>query len=85
MIQCETNIIVKGIFCLIFQKFSPTSTNRFYMGLLKGTASFVRFSVLGELPENTLDFIADRVVAFSFQDIDDSYDEYSIGWVSERY
>jgi len=52
------------------------------MGLLKGTASFVRFSVLGELPENTLDFIADRVIAFSFQDIDDTYDEYSIGWVS---
>ena len=52
------------------------------MGLLKGSASFVRFSVLGELPENTLDFIADRVIAFSFHDIDDSYDEYSIGWVS---
>jgi DNA recombination-dependent growth factor C len=52
------------------------------MGLLKGSASFVRFSVLGELPENTLDFIADRVIAFSFQDIDDTYDEYSIGWVS---
>ena len=52
------------------------------MGLLKGSASFVRFSVLGELPENTLDFIADRIIAFSFQDIDDTYDEYSIGWVS---
>jgi len=52
------------------------------MGLLKGSASFVRFSVLGELPENALDFIADRVIAFSFQDIDDTYDEYSIGWVS---
>lgn len=52
------------------------------MGLLKGSASFVRFAVLGELPENTLDFIADRVIAFSFEDIDDTYDEYSIGWVS---
>jgi DNA recombination-dependent growth factor C len=52
------------------------------MGFLKGTASFVRFSVLGELPENTLDYIADRVISFSFQDIDDTYDEYSIGWVS---
>lgn len=52
------------------------------MGFLKGTASFVRFSVVGELPENALDFIADRIISFSFQDIDDTYDEYSIGWVS---
>jgi DNA recombination-dependent growth factor C len=52
------------------------------MGFLKGTASFVKFSVDGQLPENSLDFIANRVVAYSFQDIDDTYDEYSIGWVS---
>lgn len=52
------------------------------MGLLKGSASFVRFGVEGELPENALEYIADRVVSFSFQDIDDTYDEYSIGWVS---
>ncbi|SDP36239.1 recombination-associated protein RdgC [Desulforhopalus singaporensis] len=52
------------------------------MGFLKGTASFVRFSVEGELPDNSLDFIADRIISFSFQDIDDTYDEYSIGWVS---
>ncbi|PHR29908.1 MAG: DNA recombination-dependent growth factor C [Desulfotalea sp.] len=52
------------------------------MGFLKGSASFVRFSVEGEMPDNLLDFIADRVVSFSFRDIDDTYDEYSIGWVS---
>ena len=52
------------------------------MGLVSGAASFVRFAVEGELPENTLDFIADRVASFSFVDIDDGYDEYSIGWVS---
>lgn len=52
------------------------------MGFLKGTASFVRFTVEGELPENTLDYIADRIASFSFQDIDETYDEYSIGWVS---
>jgi DNA recombination-dependent growth factor C len=52
------------------------------MGLLKGSASFVRFTLEGELPENPLDYIADRVISFSFQDIDDTYDEYSIGWVS---
>jgi DNA recombination-dependent growth factor C len=52
------------------------------MGFISGSASFVRFSVEGELPENIWDFIAERVAAFSFQDIDDTYDEFSIGWVS---
>lgn len=52
------------------------------MGLLSGSASFMRFSVEGELPDHFWDFIADRVVAHSFQDIDDNMEEYSIGWVS---
>lgn len=52
------------------------------MGFLSGSASFVCFSVEGELPDNSLEFIAERIIAYSFKDIDDSYDEYSIGWVS---
>lgn len=52
------------------------------MSFIKGSASFVRFNVEGELPENTLDFILDRVISFGFEDIDDNYEEYSIGWVS---
>ncbi len=52
------------------------------MGFLNGTASFVRFSVEGELPENIWDFIAERVVSFAFRDIDDTYEEFSLGWVS---
>ena len=52
------------------------------MGLLKGSASFVRFTVEGELPETNLEYLLDRVVSFSFEDIDDNYEEYSIGWVS---
>lgn len=52
------------------------------MGLLKGSASYVRFSVEGELPDNSLDYIADKIVSFSFVDIDETTDEYSIGWVS---
>lgn len=52
------------------------------MGFLSGSASFVRFSVEGELPDNTWDYIAERVAAYSFQDIDETYDEFSIGWVS---
>lgn len=52
------------------------------MGFISGSTSFVRFSVEGDLPENTWDFVAERVAAFSFEDIDDTYDEFSIGWVS---
>lgn len=52
------------------------------MGFLKGSASFVRFRVEGDLPSAPLDFIAQRVASFSFRDIDDTFDEYSIGWVS---
>ncbi|GAB4339920.1 MAG: hypothetical protein Kow0089_13180 [Desulfobulbaceae bacterium] len=52
------------------------------MGVLTGSASFMRFSVEGRLPEPFWDAVAERVAAHSFQDIDDSLDEYSIGWVS---
>jgi recombination associated protein RdgC len=52
------------------------------MGFLKGTAGFVRFSVEGDLPENIWDFIAERITAHSFKDIDDTYEEDSLGWVS---
>lgn len=52
------------------------------MGALSGSASFMRFSVEGDPPEAFWDFVADKVAAHSFKDIDDSLDEYSIGWVS---
>ena len=52
------------------------------MGLISGSVSFIRFGVEGTLPENVFDFIDDRIRSFSFRDIDDSTDEYSIGWVS---
>lgn len=52
------------------------------MGLLSGSASFTRFIVEGEVPEDFWDFIARQVVEHSFQDIDDTIDEYSVGWVS---
>lgn len=42
----------------------------------------MRFTVEGALPENFWDFVAERVVAHSFVDIDDNMEEYSIGWVS---
>lgn len=52
------------------------------MALLKGSASCVRFRVDGELPSNPFEFIAGKVASYSFRDIDESYDESSIGWVS---
>jgi hypothetical protein len=52
------------------------------MSLLNGIVSFVRFSVDGNLPENAWDFIAERLSLFAFQDIDDTYDANSLGWVS---
>ena len=52
------------------------------MGLLSKSATFVRFTVEGELPGNFWDFAAQRIPQYAFRDIDDSYDEYSIGWVS---
>ena len=52
------------------------------MGLLARTSTFVRYSVEGQLPDNFWDFAAERITQFSFKDIDDTFDEYSIGWVS---
>ncbi|MBW2470690.1 MAG: recombination-associated protein RdgC [Deltaproteobacteria bacterium] len=52
------------------------------MGLLSRTATFVRYSVEGELPGNFWNFAAERIAQFAFQDIDDTFDEYSVGWVS---
>ena len=52
------------------------------MSFLGRSSSFVRFAVEGELPDKPLDFIADRIRSFVFEDIDDNIEEYSVGWVS---
>ncbi|MBW2466905.1 MAG: recombination-associated protein RdgC [Deltaproteobacteria bacterium] len=52
------------------------------MGLISRTTTFVRYSVEGELPENFWEFAAERIAQYSFRDIDDTFDEYSIGWVA---
>ena len=52
------------------------------MSFIKGTASFVCFTVEGHLPDMSLDYLANKVTAFSFKDIDDTFDEASLGWVS---
>ena len=52
------------------------------MGLLSRSTNFVRYGVEGDLPEKFRDFVAERIAGFSFRNIDDTYDEYSIGWVA---
>jgi len=52
------------------------------MGLLSRTTTFVRYAVEGKIPGNFWEFAAERIAQFSFRDIDDTFDEYSIGWVS---
>ncbi|MBU0675836.1 MAG: recombination-associated protein RdgC [Proteobacteria bacterium] len=54
------------------------------MGLISNAASLVRYSVQGELPENFWEFAAERIAKHSFRDIDDNYEERSVGWVSVR-
>jgi DNA recombination-dependent growth factor C len=52
------------------------------MGMLSSSGTFVRFAVEGEMPENFWEFAAERIAANSFKDIDDNFEESSIGWVS---
>ena len=52
------------------------------MGLLSRSTSFVRYAVEGDLPENFWEFAAERIAGHSFRDIDESFEERSVGWVS---
>ncbi len=52
------------------------------MGLLTASSTFVRYKVEGNLPDNFMEFADAQVKRFAFRDIDDTYDEFSIGWVS---
>jgi hypothetical protein len=52
------------------------------MGFLTGSVSLTRFSVVGEMPVSFWEFAAERIAAMRFKDIDDTLDEYSIGWVA---
>ncbi len=52
------------------------------MGLLTASSTFVRYKVEGTLPDNFMDFADAQVKRFAFRDIDDTYDEFSVGWVS---
>jgi len=52
------------------------------MGLLKGSFTFSRFHVEGQLPQAFLNFINSRIKANSFKDASRSTEEKRLGWVS---
>lgn len=52
------------------------------MSFLSGSSSFTRYIVEGEMAANFWEFAAEQISAFAFRDIDDSYEERSVGWVS---
>ncbi len=52
------------------------------MGLLSRSTNFVRYAVEGGLPEKFWDFAAEHIARYSFRDIDDTFEEYFIGWVA---
>jgi len=52
------------------------------MGLLSTSTHFVRYAVEGELPADFWNFAAEHIAHAAFRDIDDNYEERSVGWVS---
>jgi DNA recombination-dependent growth factor C len=52
------------------------------MGLLSSSATFVRYNVVGDIPPNFGDLASEQINRLAFKDIDDTYDEISVGWVS---
>jgi recombination associated protein RdgC len=52
------------------------------MGLLKGSFSFTRFHVDGQLPQAFLNFVNNRIKANSFRETPKSTEEKRLGWVS---
>ncbi len=53
------------------------------MGILKGSWVVNRYTVEGDLPQvDTFEWIQSQLKANSFKDIDENFEELSIGWVS---
>jgi len=53
------------------------------MSLLSNSSTFVRYNVEGELPkDNFWGWVGDNVKKLAFKDIDDTFEEISVGWCS---
>ncbi|MFB3924526.1 MAG: recombination-associated protein RdgC [Syntrophales bacterium] len=62
--------------------FSRDSDWKAIMGLLKGTLTFSRYRVAGDLPPDFPGFVNRQIRKYSFQDIARGVDEISMGWTS---
>ena len=51
-------------------------------GILKGTASIVRYKVNGEIENNIIQFVTDKLKENVILDIDEGAQEKSVGWTS---
>ena len=49
--------------------------------MISNTATFVRYSVVGDIQDNFWANATERIDQFKFKDIDDGYEEMSVGWV----
>ena len=49
--------------------------------MISNTATFVRYSVVGDIHDHFWAHALERIERFKFRDIDDGYDEMSVGWV----
>jgi DNA recombination-dependent growth factor C len=55
----------------------------FSMGFIAGAASFARFQVGGDLPEDFLEALPEKIARFAFRALDEASDEArSAGWVN---
>lgn len=52
------------------------------MGFANSSCSFTRFRVLDQVPDKTLDVIRQKLVQFSFRDIEDLPEMQAYGWVA---
>ncbi|MDZ7760597.1 MAG: recombination-associated protein RdgC [Desulfovermiculus sp.] len=52
------------------------------MGIMSASGSFTRYRIVEEVPQGLWLQIQDRLVQDSFQEIEDTADEFAYGWVS---
>ena len=52
------------------------------MGVMSASGSFTRYRIVEEVPQGLWLQIQDRLIRDSFQEIEDTADEYAHGWVS---
>lgn len=54
----------------------------FVMGILSASSTLTRFRLIDAVPETLWPTVLDKLKQFAFQDIDNTFEERSFGWVS---